>query len=58
MEAHAASIALYVENADATYKRSLDAGAVSIRESQDQFYGDRSSPIPSRPGVDRLIAET
>jgi uncharacterized glyoxalase superfamily protein PhnB len=51
-----ASIALYVENADATYKRALDAGAVSIREPQDQFYGNRSGAVRDLAGNHWWIA--
>jgi PhnB protein len=41
----AAGIHLYVEDCDATYKRSLEAGAKSVREPEDQFYGDRSAGV-------------
>jgi len=36
---------LYVENVDAVYQRALQAGATSIREVHDEFYGDRSGGV-------------
>ncbi len=36
---------LYVADIDATYQKALSAGAVSVKEPQDQFYGDRSSCV-------------
>lgn len=38
-------IHLYVENCDATYARALEAGASSLQEPADQFYGDRSGGV-------------
>lgn len=40
-----AGIHLYVEDCDATYQRALEAGATSLREPADQFYGDRSGGV-------------
>lgn len=40
-----ASIYLYVEDTDATYKRALAAGATSLMEPGDQFYGDRNAGV-------------
>ena len=36
---------LYVDDADAWYKRALQAGAVSISEPADQPYGDRNASV-------------
>jgi PhnB protein len=44
------TIALYVENADAWYERALKAGATSVREPSDQFYGDRSAGVKDFAG--------
>ena len=39
------SILVYVEDVDAVYQRAISAGATSMREPADQFYGDRNSEI-------------
>ena len=36
-----AMLHLYVEDTDAVYQRALQVGATSLREPEDQFYGDR-----------------
>ena len=36
------TIAVYVEDVDDVFKRAVNAGAKSLREPEDQFYGDRS----------------
>lgn len=40
-----ARLQLYVDDIDAVYKRALAAGATSLREPADQFYGDRSGGV-------------
>ena len=36
---------LYVEDTDAAYRRAMEAGAVSLMEPADQFYGDRNAGV-------------
>jgi len=36
---------VYLEDCDAAYRRALEAGGVSVREPEDQFYGDRSAGV-------------
>ena len=36
------TISIYVEDVDAVYDAALAAGATSIRDVENQFYGDRS----------------
>ena len=38
-------IHLYVKDADSVYQKALDAGADSIKEPEDQFYGDRNASV-------------
>lgn len=40
-----AMLHLYVGDTDALYKKAVEAGANSIREPEDQFYGDRSAGV-------------
>jgi len=35
----------YVDDVDATFDRALKAGATSLRDIEDQFYGDRSGQL-------------
>jgi PhnB protein len=41
---------LYVPDADAVYQRALDAGATSVEEPVDQFYGDREAGVKDPTG--------
>jgi uncharacterized glyoxalase superfamily protein PhnB len=40
-----ARLQLYVDDVDAVHRRALAAGATSLREPADQFYGDRSGGV-------------
>ena len=44
-ESTQAFLYLYVEDADATYRRAIAAGAVSLEEPADMPYGDRRAMI-------------
>jgi len=41
---------LYVPNVDAVYQMALKAGATSLMEPADQFYGDRSGGVKDPAG--------
>lgn len=41
---------LYVPDADAVYRRAIEAGAISVEEPVDQFYGDREAGIKDPTG--------
>lgn len=40
-----ASLALYVKDCDAFFKKAVDAGATVVMPVADQFYGDRSGQV-------------
>lgn len=40
-----ASLYVYVDEVDRVYDRALKAGAVSVMEPADQFYGDRTGGV-------------
>lgn len=41
---------LYVPDVDRIYKQAVGAGATSLREPADQFYGDRSAGVKDAEG--------
>ena len=41
---------LYVDDTDATYRRAIAAGATSLMEPADQFYGNRSGGVQDPVG--------
>jgi PhnB protein len=41
---------LYCENTDEVYRRALAAGATSLMEPADQFYGDRNAGVADPTG--------
>ncbi len=45
-----ASIYLYVPDTDAVYRAALAAGATSMMEPADQFYGDRNAGVTDAQG--------
>ena len=52
----AASLYLYVSDTDAVYQRALEAGATSVMEPADQFYGDRNAGVKDPVGNTWWIA--
>jgi PhnB protein len=44
------SLYLYVSDTDATYRRAVEAGATSLMEPADQFYGDRNAGVKDPAG--------
>jgi len=49
-QATSAVLHLYVPNVDAVYQKALKAGATSLSEPADQFYGDRSGGVRDPAG--------
>jgi uncharacterized glyoxalase superfamily protein PhnB len=47
---------LYVENADNIYKQAVNAGCTSLREPENQFYGDRSGGVKDKFGIEWWIS--
>jgi PhnB protein len=50
------SIHLYVQDVDAVYARAMAAGATSLREPANQFYGDRTAGVQDASGNQWWIA--
>jgi len=50
------TLLLYTVDCDATYNRAIDAGAKSVREPADQFYGDRMAGVEDPFGYTWYIA--
>ena len=51
-----ASIFMYVEDIDSTYKQAIDAGASSLMEPDDMFWGDRFGSVQDPFGHSWTIA--
>ena len=49
-QAMPAQLYVYVADVDAAYKRALAAGATSVSEPADQFYGDRHGGVRDQAG--------
>jgi PhnB protein len=56
-----AMLYVYVEDVDAVYKKALQAGATSVSEPKNQFYGDRSAgvkdPLGNQWGIATHVEE-
>jgi PhnB protein len=46
----------YTEDCDGIYRKALGAGAKSVREPTDQFYGDRMAGVEDPFGFQWYIA--
>lgn len=51
-----AMLYVYVKNTDETYNKAISAGAKSVMEPQDKFYGDRSAAVEDCCGNQWWIA--
>jgi uncharacterized glyoxalase superfamily protein PhnB len=47
---------VYVPNVDAVYQKALKAGATSVMEPSNMFYGDRSGGVKDPSGNSWYIA--
>ena len=50
------SFYLYVDKVDAVYARAIEAGAKSLSEPQDQFWGDRFAQVEDLDGYRWALA--
>ncbi|QJW78606.1 VOC family protein [Burkholderia glumae] len=50
------SFYLYVDDVDAVYRRALEAGAKSLSEPRDQFWGDRFAQVEDLDGYRWALA--
>ena len=50
------SLHLYVPEVDAVYQRAVKAGGASLREPEDQSYGERSAGVRDLSGNNWFIA--
>jgi uncharacterized glyoxalase superfamily protein PhnB len=50
------TIFLYVPDVDESYRRALEAGATSVMEVSDQFYGDRMGGVEDPSGTQWWLA--
>ncbi len=41
---------IYIEDVDAVYKKAIQAGATSVEEPVDKFYGDRNAAVKDKAG--------
>lgn len=51
-----ALLSIYVDDVGATYARAIEQGATSLREPEDQFYGDRTGGVLDSQGNQWWIA--
>lgn len=56
MSPKAAGLYVYVDDVDATYREALGAGATSVMEPADMFWGDRFAAVRDATGIDWSIA--
>lgn len=50
------SLYVYTQDCDETYRKAIEAGATSVTEPSDQFYGDRSGAVDDSWGNRWTIA--